>query len=548
MAKTKRGVKDWHEGALATVGMVYFFSGVIVFYAVASAMGLLDDPIANGPSLVMLGVTLPLPLILVIPRLQPRALKAPSRWYHFFFVVLLATILSASGEFPIALQGLTAGLSPETIARYDSNFLTLVGPIAVLVLIVTSIKMIRRGGTGPTASTSERVQPDEHYREDQSSDAAVRRTGLEKTHLVFIRATGLVMFAAAAYGTATEPNPAIWKAVSAFLALAAAVMFLSPRWTPRVIARPSRWYHFFGFNLLCTALILLALLPYVVGVYGPIIELAAADAQAGITRSPEDLNAAIMPFLTDGPAFIAYLAISLPITLAWFTMIGLLFQKPSVAYSSEALRPYSSQRVSDMPAVGRSKDIRKGKLPEPKLPSIGAAMKLYVAADWLVMRLLGLALLGVAYTIWTLLEIGRELPLIPLSYGQDPKTMMIVYGVLGMFMAVPFLLPRFLTAPRTVAGGLAKAVLLVVTVLFLLPALHVMIDLHTPPIYHATLHATVPNVFKAIAGIAVTSALLISFFRQLGATPKVDYTGKPIVVLSETDLRELRAARMGNNG
>lgn len=212
-----------------------------------------------------------------------------------------------------------------------------------------------------------------------------------------------------------------------------------------------------------------------------------------------------------------------------------------------ALRPYSaSSAPSDMPAVAK-KDIRRGALPEPKMPALGAAMKLYVTADWLVMRLLGLGLLGTGYLLWQMMEANRELPQRALSWGLEPLHALVGYAVVGALMAVPFLLPRFVVAPRHVLGGLIKAFLLVGTGFVLLPVVPTAVELLTDDKYHATLLAIAPIVFKSAMGVAVTGAILTSFFRQLGHAPKTDYLGKPMIELSQSELRNLRAARMGIN-
>ncbi|GIT92075.1 hypothetical protein JANAI62_25330 [Jannaschia pagri] len=286
-----------------------------------------------------------------------------------------------------------------------------------------------------------------------------------------------------------------------------------------------------------------ALLPYVFGVYGSIISDAAVASEGGLSTAPGEIAALTRAALTTGSGLLAYVAVSVPLTLAWITMIALLFQKPTMVTQPAKLQPHTDPRHVETPPEERKPDMSKGKLPEPKLPSIGAAMKLYIAADWIVMRLLGAGLLWTGYVLWQLIEAERWSRVAALSYGQNPMHALYAYAGIGALMATPFLLPRFITAPRHVAGGLLKAMLLVGSALVLLPMLHVAIELYTPDLYWATLHATVPSVFKGVAAVAVTSALLISFFRQLGSTPKVDYSGKPVMILSGQQLKDLRDAR-----
>ncbi len=180
-----------------------------------------------------------------------------------------------------------------------------------------------------------------------------------------------------------------------------------------------------------------------------------------------------------------------------------------------------------------------------KLPAIGGAMKLYVAADWLILRLLGLGLMGTAYLLWDMIATGRTFQAGQLAFGNDPTRAMYAYAAVGAIIALPFLLPRRIAAPRHVGFGLVKAVILVAVAFVLITPLSVAIELFAPEAYRPTLIATVPNLFKAIAGIAVTSVLLIAFFRQLNTLPAVDYKGDPKVSLSQQQLHDLRLARMG---
>ncbi|WP_179380008.1 hypothetical protein [Jannaschia marina] len=185
---------------------------------------------------------------------------------------------------------------------------------------------------------------------------------------------------------------------------------------------------------------------------------------------------------------------------------------------------------------------------EKKLPALGAAMKLYIAADWLMLRLMGLGLMATAYMMWTMIEGGRVARAEALAYGKEPMTAVYVYVVVGAILALPFLLPRRIARPHNVIYGLLKAVLLVGAAFVLIAPLNIAIVTFTPDIYHATLEETVPRLFKAICGVAVTSALLISFFRQLGGLPAVDYKGDPKVQMSSSQLHDLRKARMPGTG
>ena len=181
---------------------------------------------------------------------------------------------------------------------------------------------------------------------------------------------------------------------------------------------------------------------------------------------------------------------------------------------------------------------------EPKIPALGAAMKLYVVADWMMLRIMGLGLMATGYLLWTTIRDERAVQAATLAHGQDPMAALYLYGGLGAILGVPFLLPAAIARPRNVAFGALKAILLVAAAYALMDPLKLMIVDLTPPLYHATLIETVPRLFKAICGVAVTSALLISFFRHLGALPAMDTGGPAKVHLSAQELQDLRKARM----
>ncbi|WP_139176671.1 hypothetical protein [Jannaschia faecimaris] len=190
------------------------------------------------------------------------------------------------------------------------------------------------------------------------------------------------------------------------------------------------------------------------------------------------------------------------------------------------------------------KERKPVRLPEKKLPALGAAMKLYIAADWIILRILGLGLMATAYMLWTMIDDGQTFQAEALAHGKDPLTAVYVYGGVGALLGIPFLLPGRIARPKNVGYGLIKAVLLVGAAYVLIVPMDVAIVTFTPDIYHPTLIETVPRLFKAICGIAVTSALLISFFRQLNGLPAVDYKGDAKVTLTAAQLHDLRKARM----
>ncbi|WGH78668.1 hypothetical protein [Jannaschia ovalis] len=424
--------------------------------------------------------------------------------------------------------------------------------IGIAFGVVTAAAMlfnVRRGqGIPLPAEAEERVgaaigQPDDRVsdmpavaRKPKAPAAQPARPagdGFARFHLILLRMGGVALFAATAWAAATQAQPMLSAAMTSALGFIAALMLLSRRFTPGAMARPRRVIDIFIFPFLALLVALMALAPHVDTILVPLVaEIVASGA----------------PRLPDPAAIGRIIEAQGPVTAGALTVLGGCL---GLAFLTAL---FLSLRGTDTPVSRLNPELPKGELPPIPvrgakargLPAIGAAMKLYLVADWVVLRLLGLGLLGTGYILWQMIQTDQTYRAELLSYGQPPFNAMIAYAVVGALLTLPFLLPRFLARPSHVAGGLAKAVLLVGTAFVLLQPLKVAITLFTPDIYHATLIATAPNLFKAIAGVAVTAALLISFFRQLGALPETDYKGEEKIHLSPADLREMRIARMAN--
>lgn len=180
--------------------------------------------------------------------------------------------------------------------------------------------------------------------------------------------------------------------------------------------------------------------------------------------------------------------------------------------------------------------------PPPALPRMGVAMTLYVAADWLMLRLCGLGLLAMAWMIHA--QADRSAEVASLLHGIGPRTVVGIYVAWGALLLVPAVLPDVLARPATVAGGAVKATVLLGLSLLFLPAIDVAIDLG-PETARDALHAGVPALFKAVAGIAVLATMAVALFRHLGATAARTESGRATAPrASAADLRALRAARM----
>ncbi|CTQ50678.1 hypothetical protein [Jannaschia donghaensis] len=299
-----------------------------------------------------------------------------------------------------------------------------------------------------------------------------------------------------------------------FAAIGLGIFMLVPWWLPKGLRRPTR----------SRDLIWLAL-PALGALLGPLLRIPLYDVLPQVsTLEPEAaafMQQPVSPVVSVGLPFV----------------LMLLLVLPSMRSGVPADRP-------DPVGAKPVKEKRPAKIPEKKLPALGAAMKLYIVADWAMLRAMGLGLMATAYMLWTLIQDGRLSQAAALSHGKDPMLAVYIYGGVGAMLAIPFLLPGRIARPQHVVFGLIKAILLVVAAYVLIEPLKVAIVTFTPDIYHATLIETVPRLFKAICGVAVTSALLISFFRQLNGLPAVDYKGDAKVHLSQDQLHDLRKARM----
>ncbi|WP_281825513.1 hypothetical protein [Jannaschia rubra] len=501
-----------YRGILTGLGGVNLFAGSGML---AMLLGMGARPLDHLYVAALVGIG----LILMWRALSPRSLTHPQGVSGGIFALLLLAVLGAASTLTGGLAGnlLEQGGMANGLLYGLVPGLLMLGLIVTMVLPVLVILIVRE--TAP--ATSEPALP------------ASPRTALELTHIVLLRLTGIAGFLAAAFALATMVETPTQKAVFGSLGLIGSLTLLLPSLTPRFMARPSRLHHFIGFNLLATILAALPLLAYFIPLGSEVATRPQVDPVTGLVVVPD---AWTFFMAANRITQVAMASVLIPIQLAWFTMLILLTRPPARSRT----RPNDPARA--IPAVEK----RPVSLPTAKrgLPAVGAAMKLYVAADWIILRLLGLGLIGTAWMLWDAVKTGRTPQAAILAHGGEPMTAVYLYAGFGALLTVPLLLPRFIMSPRHVIGGLAKSILLVVAALILLTPLEIAMVTFTDKAFHATLIATVPKLFKAVTGVAVTSTLLIAFFRQLGNLPQVDYKGDPKIALSSQQLHELRKARM----
>lgn len=494
----------------------------------------------------MLGLAGLTGLFLLIPWWLPRGLRRPSRGLDLAWIPVLAGLSWLASRILVsAMRTMEPGFPPDGPPmgpELDYAW----GTGAMIAGFLVAILVAGRSGEAGAQPVQVPQAPSDGFPTERFAALTIHRillafggvamitSGLG-IYLTMQRDPEVVAFYAE-YGLET------YAMVSAAICVLVGLSFLFNRTMPRFVHRPTSWLHFPGIGLYLLAVSVLAICVLFVPAFPGLVEMQTAAALAQDPGAPlpaqlDLLQAGSFTTLLSGMSFLGLIV----------TTILVIGHKTPVPVAGPI--GYAAQHVAatgpDVIPGAQKKRKKAPRAKAPKLPAIGAAMKLYLIADWVVLRLLGLALIGSAYMMWQILERDRVFLILDLAQGFAPMTALYIYAGFGLLLTVPFLLPRFIASPQHVFGGLAKAILLVFTALVLYVPLRVAIDVYTPDIYHATLKATVPRVFKAVAGIAVTSSLLIAFFKQLGKVPKMDYQGRPVREYSAKELAAMRHARMG---
>lgn len=170
----------------------------------------------------------------------------------------------------------------------------------------------------------------------------------------------------------------------------------------------------------------------------------------------------------------------------------------------------------------------------------GGIILSYKVSSWILLRLYGAAFCWFAWIMWT----GAWTPESLLSFWPEAFPINGLYGTVaafGVLLILPFLTPSPLRFPRTVSGGVVKAILLLILsgILYVL-ALSLLEDGYLR--YSQRLSSTLPLMIKAVAGLSVTGAVLVS----LACALQDSKTMRPKVLsekMSDEDLRALRRAR-----
>ncbi|MEM9796626.1 MAG: hypothetical protein AAF919_09060 [Pseudomonadota bacterium] len=462
-------------------------------------------------------VTFILGISLASPRHMPRFLATPMRRTDPLMVVF---VLVGIGIGIVRFAEWSVPLMPQADFLKPMAFAGVVAIGAAILYLPILVPEMFAGV--PREERPEEMSSSEiPAKAETASRNPNRRSATELLHLMLVRLTGLAIVAAAAWPVAMLGANSVEIGIATGMAALAALLLLIPRLTPNVLSRPIGFFAIFGVILYAVLIFILAMGPLALHSLPPAELVALADLRA----TPDAWMPTLQGWAADPAKEMLVMAATVVgglFGLMFLTSLILLFQAPSLVTRKERFNPGAS-----------------------KLPALGWIVKLYNAADWVLLRILGVLMLATAWLLYQAFaaETGAQPEL--LAYGLDTTQAMLLYGVAGGMLALPFLLPRFLAAPRHVFFGMVKAVMLVGAGIILLPVLPVLIDSYVPAEYQSFLPAALPDYLKMGLGVALVLAIMAAFFRHLAGPPRVDYMGRPIVAMSEKDLREMRSLRMG---
>ncbi|MBM2576494.1 hypothetical protein JQC91_09255 [Jannaschia sp. Os4] len=506
-----------HRLALVAAGLGLSGPMAAMMRHVLDVAGAWSDPAGHLALIMGFGLALLPGAILALPPLTPRFVARPRNalgWIAAMALVLVASMVPAAA---LGIGAASAGVADLSGTETFEAF-RLAGTVALSATAILALAAIGEARVTPPAP----------------------RTLALRFHLVVLALVGAgqaIAIGALFLGPfAQEGSIGIALRVLAALSLT----LLVGRTMPRFVSAPSRWYHWFGLQWWATFPATMA----ATFALAPVAEAVAAEIVAG--GAPGAAIAGAMQALVSGPGLLLGLAVF---------GIGTVALMPSAAFvileAPEVLRrKYDGPTGEEMvraEAEAPRRVRKKAHARDLSIPAIGPMMGAYAAADWLVMRALGLAAFGAAYLQWQVLQSDAAV----VDYLQIDlvavEHQMWLYVAMGVALAVPFVLPRYISRPHRVLGGFLKAAVIVVAAYMLLPTATAVIEAYTPNAYHGVLLAAVPKVLKAVCGIAITAALLTSFFKQLGALPKEDGPDAKVKI-AEDDLRALRHARLQMQG
>jgi hypothetical protein len=172
----------------------------------------------------------------------------------------------------------------------------------------------------------------------------------------------------------------------------------------------------------------------------------------------------------------------------------------------------------------------------------GGLIKTYGVLSWIILRAYAFAFFAVTYVMVKWME-GEHPYLSELTFGIDTHRAIAITGVIGLFLLLPPLTPGFMRTPRSIFAGVMKAAVIGAISYYLYLMMNVILP--TGFVAHGKeLLELGPQVLKAVAGTAISGAILVSFAQQLTRS-KARAQGLSPNAVPPQELRAMRQARMG---
>lgn len=148
----------------------------------------------------------------------------------------------------------------------------------------------------------------------------------------------------------------------------------------------------------------------------------------------------------------------------------------------------------------------------------GGFVRSYAIGAWVVLRIYGAAFCYLTWLGYNWMEAQNPL-LDTLLFGLPDLPGLAILAFVGGVLAVPFLTPRFIAKPRSIAAGVGKAVIVAGLSIWL----YFMLDtlLISGVISHGKeFAALLPMLLKCLAGLSITGAILVGFVGEMTGTPQ----------------------------
>lgn len=143
----------------------------------------------------------------------------------------------------------------------------------------------------------------------------------------------------------------------------------------------------------------------------------------------------------------------------------------------------------------------------------GGFVRSYAIGAWVVLRIYGAAFCYLTWLGYQWMELDHPM-LAELLFGLPDLPGLAILAFVGGVLAVPFLTPRFIAKPRSIAAGVGKAVVVAGLSVWLYFMLETV--LISGVIGHGKEFAELlPLLLKCLAGMSITGAILVGFVGEM---------------------------------